>query len=249
MSTKIYANIGFAHENDWEVIQQRVISAAQCNADAVVFNKSTPHIMVPEEKKYVALDTKWGTMPYIEVAKRSELSSENAERLVDFTNEIGIPLIWSITDSEAGDFIREIGASETVKLHNDAVDTDELVRYCKDRFSHAIFNINDYELVTSLYGSRALDKKHYSFYYTTAEFPPKPTELKLSNLDWYIKNEFQIGYEGREAGIFPTIALGYRGVSFIEKYLGDDDSDNPSILTPAQFYDLFNSLLVMEDAD
>lgn len=246
--TKLYANIGSGHENDWDLLQQRIITAAQCNADAVIINKSTPHLMIPEEKRYVALDTPWGTLPYIEVAKRSELSKENSHKIVDFCDEIGIPLIWSITDSTAGDFIRDLGSTHTVKLHNDAIDTAELLRYCKDNFVHTICNIKDYELVTALYGIKPAHKEQYSLYYTTESFPPAVEEMKLNTMDQYINDGFNIGYEGREAGIFPTLALGYKGVDFIEKYIGEEDSDNPSILTPAQFYDLFNSLYVMEQA-
>lgn len=247
--TKLYANISIGHENDLELLQQRVVAAAQCNADAIVISKSTPHLVIPEEKRYVAIDTKWGTMPYIDAAKRSELTESNAESLVRFCADIGIPIIWSITDSEAGDFIKEHCSPEIVKLHNSAPDPDELVRYSRDRFEHVIYNIRDYELVSAQCGTRTNDKRQYSFYYTTDAFPPETTELNFNKLDWFIKNEFSIGYEGREAGIFPTIALGYKGVTFVEKYIGEPDSDNPSILTPAQFYDMFNSMYIMEQAN
>ena len=50
MSCKLYANIGIGHENDIEVLKTRVINAAQCNADAVVINKTTPIKLIPEEK-------------------------------------------------------------------------------------------------------------------------------------------------------------------------------------------------------
>ena len=52
---KLYANIGLAHENNWEVIKKRIVSAAQCNADAIVITKSSPRIVIPENKKYVSI--------------------------------------------------------------------------------------------------------------------------------------------------------------------------------------------------
>ena len=67
---KLYANISIGHENDWAQIEARIIAAAQCNADALVMSKSTPHLNIPEHKKYVSINSKWGSLPYIEVAKR-----------------------------------------------------------------------------------------------------------------------------------------------------------------------------------
>ena len=46
----LYANIGIGHENDWNNIKDRVVSAAQCNADAIIINKATPTLSIPEEK-------------------------------------------------------------------------------------------------------------------------------------------------------------------------------------------------------
>ena len=47
---KLYANIGVGHENDLDVLKQRIISAAQCNADAVVIGKSTPVKTIPKNE-------------------------------------------------------------------------------------------------------------------------------------------------------------------------------------------------------
>ena len=247
--TQIYANIGHSHENDIDLLKQRVVAAAECNADAVIINKSTPHLVIPEDKKYVALDTPWGTLPYIDLAKRSEISFENAEALQSHCDSIGIPIIWSVTDTYAAEFVVELGATDTIKLHNDTVNDDELVRYCIAEFEHCLFNVKQFDLVTALSGTTPRDRQSYSFYYTTDSFPPELTDLKLSTIDQYTQKGFSTGYEGREPGIFPALALGYRGVSHIEKYLGEPDSDMPSILTPAQFYDLFNSVHTMEQAE
>ena len=246
MNCKLYANIGVGHENDWEILQGRVIAAAQCNADAVIINKSTPHLVIPQEKQYLALESKWGTLPYIEVAKRSELSTENIERIRDFTDQIGIPIIWSVTDSRAAEVVKEHCNAHTIKLHYDSVDVYELCRYCKDNFDHVLYSLTHAEYYEPLYGNH---RKHLSVYHTTKQFPPEVTDLNLSVMDKPIMLGYSVGYEGREAGIFPALALGYRGVDYVEKYLGEDNSDNPSVLTPAQFYDLFNSMLLLEEAE
>ena len=52
---RLHANIGVGHENDVSIIDSRIVAAAQCNVDAIVMNKSTPVLTIPEEKKYVAI--------------------------------------------------------------------------------------------------------------------------------------------------------------------------------------------------
>lgn len=246
MSCKLYANIGIGHENDFSVLEKRVVSAAQCNADAVVLNKSTPSLVVPENKKYVSINSKWGSLPYIEVANKSELSKENAVNISNLCNQIGIPIIWSVTDSRAGEFVKEHCNAEQIKIHFDHIDSYELTRFCATNFKYVIYPHTVLEDISAIHGKKF---KEFAVYYTTEKFPPQIDELKLHNIDNLIKKNFTTGYEGREAGIFPCMALSYKGLHFIEKYLGDDVTDNTSILTPAQLYDLWNSLKLMSDAD
>lgn len=246
MTAKLHANIGVTHNNDWQLLQQRIVNAAQCNADAIVINKSTPHLMIAEEKKYLALESPWGTLPYIEVAKLAELSAENAVKVTQLAGQIGIPVIWSVTDSDAAQFVKEHCAATTVKLHFDAVNPYELSRYCNDNFEHVIFSHTHLEHALAIHKKRF---HKFSVYYTTRQFPPTLEQMQLRHIDALIAQGMQVGYEGREAGIFPAMAVAYKGVNFLEKYLGEAEMNNPSILTAEQFYDLFNSMSIMEQAD
>ena len=80
---KLFANIGIGHENDWQTIKGRVVAAAQCNADALVITKSTPDVIIPKHKRYVAMESKWGELPYIEVANKSELDDFTVKKFND----------------------------------------------------------------------------------------------------------------------------------------------------------------------
>jgi|TARA_B110000459_G_scaffold202669_1_gene256455 sialic acid synthase SpsE len=246
MSCKLYANIGVAHENDIEVLKARVISAAQCNADAIVINKTTPIKLIPDEKKYLSINSKWGALPYLEVATKSELTVTTTKQIVEFCEQIGIPIIWSITDIESLMFVIEEAEARHIKIHSDAVDYIEIIRYCSEKELHTIVPINYFPYVQQ-YSKKG--KRLIQLYHTAESFPAKVEELQLSKLDVFVTQGFRVGYEGREEGIFPTMAVAYKGVDYIEKYLGEEDSDNGAILQPEQFYDLWQSMNIMFDAD
>jgi sialic acid synthase SpsE len=243
---KLYANIGVGHENKTSVLEARLIAAAQCNADAVVITKSTPSLLIPEEKKYVSIPSRWGHLPYLEVAKRSELDVDTATHIVTLAKRIGIPIVWCVTDSVAAEFVKEHCNATVVKLHHNAINVYELSRFCKNNFTEVIFNLKHSDEYSLLY---AKNRKGLQIYYSTEEFPPSIEQLEYSKMDKLIKLGYTVGYESREPGVFPSVALAYKGVEFIEKYLGDEDSDNASILTPEQFYDYYKNLEILEIAN
>lgn len=242
---KLYANIGVGHENQVSVLEARLIAAAQCNADAVVITKSTPSLLIPHEKKYVSIPSRWGHLPYLEVAKRSELDFESARHISQLAKQIGIPIIWSVTDSQAAEFVKEHCDAKTVKLHYNAINLYELVRFCKDNFKEIIFNYNHLDEASVLFPH----KHKVTVYYTTDAFPPSNKDMQLNIIDELLKQKYIVGYESRDAGVFPSVAVAYKGVDYIEKYLGDEISDNPAILTPEQFYDYFKNLEILEVAN
>lgn len=242
--TKLYANIGVGHENRVSVLESRLIAAAQCNADAVVITKSTPKLVIPEEKKYVSIPSRWGHLPYLEVAKRSELDPETAEHISNLAQKIGIPIIWSITDSDSAEFVKEYCDAKNVKLHNSAVNVYELSRFCFNNFSSTIFSYKHLKDADVLYPL----KHSATVYYTTEDFPPQLEQLNFSKID-ELSRRYIVGYESKDIGVFPSVALVYKGVDFIEKYLGDEDSDNAAIMTPQQFFEYFKNLELLEQAN
>lgn len=246
---KVYANISIGHENDPEILTNRIIAAAQCYVDAVILSKCTPNIVVPENKKYLPINSKWGNLPYIEVARRSEVTPATVEKVLDLCNHIGIPLIWSVTDSTAAEFVKEYANPSTVKVHNDSPNLLEISKFCRRYFDNVMHNYRVAEDLNHWYTLK--ERSKYSIYYTTEKFPPALTDLNYNKMD-SLKTQFpgvSVGYESREDSMFPNVTLYYRNIDSIEKYLGDEDSDNSCILTPQQLFEYCKNLELLETAN
>jgi sialic acid synthase SpsE len=253
MSVELYANISIGHENDWEIIKSRVVAAAQCNADAVIISKSTPSISIPEHQKYTRINSKWGSLPYIDVAKKSEMSFENLEKFEELIEHIGIPVIWSVRDSEAASWVKEFTRATRVKVHFDARDDWETISYCVENFDHLMYGGNDKHVDHLLknHFNTTNKRRNLSLYHCATQFPAKIEEIDLSKLDDLrsgMRNVF-VGYEGRCEGIFPDCAVVFKNVNFVEKHLGDVEQFNDAVLTHKEFYDFFINMNQLEIAN
>jgi sialic acid synthase SpsE len=249
---ELYANIGIGHENDWEVIKSRVVAAAQCNADAVVMTKTTPKLSIPENKKYVGIQSKWGFIPYIEAAQKSELDDLNCKKLLALTEQIGIPLIWCVTDTEAGEWVKERTKAQDVKIHFDSKDDWALVEFCFNNF-HVVRYTGTDENIQKLYDkyNRTQRGERLYIYHTAFKFPTQIEELKLSKIE-DLRKKFphaRIGYEGRCEDVYPDCAVALKNVEYIEKYLGDEEEFNTAVLTHQKFYDFFVNMNQLEVAN
>lgn len=252
MNVELWANISIGHENDWNIIKGRVVAAAQCNADAIVISKATPKLSIPEDKKYISMNSRWGNLPYIEVANRSEIDLDNVKKLIELTEQIGIPVIWSIADSEAASWVRENTSCSKVKIHWDAKEDWECVLYCIENFPQIVYGGNDETIdkLMNVYYAKPKQRRNLSFYHCAGKFPAKVEEINLSKLDKLkSRPQVSVGYESRCEGIFPDCAVVFKGIDFIEKHLGDDEEFNSAVLTPQKFYDFFVNMNQLEVAN
>ena len=244
----LYANISMGHENDWNTLEKRIVAAAQCHSDAIVISKSTPAFMIPDNKKYVSINSKWGHRPYIEVAKKSEIDDLNVKKINKLAEEIGIPVIWSITDTEAGSWVLENTDCAEVKIHFDARNDFDLWKFCNERFQHITVPFGG--ILETFRPKIWMENDRVSVYHASYKMPSAIEDLGLEKLEILKDYSKQVGYEGRSADIYPDCAVELKNISFIEKYLGDEAGDlGDAVLTPKRFYDMFINLNQLEIAN
>lgn len=244
----LYANISIGHENDWNTLENRIIAAAQCHSDAIVISKATPSLNIPDNKKYVSINSKWGYLPYLEVANKSEVDELTVRKINELTEEIGIPVIWSITDTEAGAWVLENTKCSEIKIHFDSRNDLDLWKFCEERFDHTIVPFGS--IVETAKAKHWKLKKHITIYHAAYKMPSPIEALGLEKIELCKEYSDNVGYEGRSADIYPDCAVELKNVKFIEKYLGDEAGDlGDAVLTPERFYDMFINLNQIEIAN
>lgn len=245
---ELYANISIGHENDWSVLEKRIIAAAQCHSDAIVISKTTPEFTIPKNKKYVSINSKWGNLPYIDVAKRSEIDELNAHKFNKLVEEIGIPVIWSITDTEAGSWVLENTNCTNIKIHFESRNDWDLWRFCEDRFEQVTIPFGS--ILETIKPKLWKTKDHVSVYHAAYKMPSSIEDLNLDKIEILKEYSNRVGYEGRSSDIYPDCAVELKNISYIEKFLGDDAGDlGDAVLTPKRFYDMFINLNQLEIAN
>lgn len=244
----LYANISIGHENDWNTLETRIVAAAQCHSDAIVISKATPSLNIPDNKKYVSINSKWGYLPYLEVANKSEVDELTVRKINELTEEIGIPVIWSITDTEAGAWVLENTKCSEIKIHFDSRNDLDLWKFCEERFDHTIVPFGS--IVETAKAKHWKLKKHITIYHAAYKMPSPIEALGLEKIELCKEYSDNVGYEGRSADIYPDCAVELKNVKFIEKYLGDEAGDlGDAVLTPERFYDMFINLNQIEIAN
>ena len=142
-------------------------------------------------------------------------------------------------------FVKDYSTVNELKIHNDAVDAEELMPVCYSTITYTYFPYKHMDLVNRYYQRK---RKKFAIYHTTEGFAPEIEELNLSVLDKIKHLNYTTGYESKEAGIFPAMATMYKGINYLEAYLGDEKENMPGVLEPAQFFDLWNSCNILLNA-
>lgn len=244
----LYANISIGHENDWNILEKRIIAAAQCHSDAIVLSKATPEFTIPKNKKYVSINSKWGHLPYIDVAKKSEVDELTVRKINSLTEDIGIPMIWSITDTEAGNWVLENTECRNIKIHFDSRNDFDLWKFCEDRFEYITVPFGS--VLETMKPKIWNTKENISVYHAAYKMPSPIEDLGLEKLEILKDYSQRVGYEGRSADIYPDCAVELKNITFIEKFLGDEADDlGDAVLTPSRFYDMFVNLNQIEIAN
>jgi N-acetylneuraminate synthase len=107
----VIGEIGLNHNGSVELAKQLIDVAAEAGAQAVKFQKRTPHISTPEHMKNVLRETPWGEMTYLECRYRVEFDREQYIELGDYATVRGLSWFASPWDVPSVDFLEDVNVA------------------------------------------------------------------------------------------------------------------------------------------
>ena len=102
----IIAEIGINHNGDLSLAKKIMKLAKDSGCDFVKFQKRTPDITTPENKKEIIRDTPWGRMTYLQYKEKIEFGLKEYDEINKFSKKIGIGWFASAWDVQSLKFLK-----------------------------------------------------------------------------------------------------------------------------------------------
>jgi len=214
------AELGINHIGSIETAKKLIDMANLCNADAVKFQKRTPDLCVPVDKKNQIYETPWGNIPYIEYKKKIEFGYEEFKEIDIYCKEKEIIWFASPWDLPSVDFLEKFDVP-CYKIASAKL-TDRKLLEKIGHLNKPIFlslGMSTEEEIEKAINT--LKDKDLILLHCNSSYPSNDKELNLSYINT-LKNNYPnyiIGYSGHELGIAASLIAGNLGAKVIERHI------------------------------
>lgn len=249
----IIAEIGINHNGDINIAKKLIDVASFAGCDAVKFQKRTPEICVPEERKNVMLETPWGRISYSEYREKVEFALDEYKEIDRYCREKDILWTASCWDVPSLDFIEKL-SPHFHKVPSAQVTNIELLKHYKTigkplLVSTGMSSMNELEKCAEILGKDI----PWIFLHCTSTYPAKTNELNLRCIN-SLEEKFKrmIGYSGHEVGLQITYAAVVMGAVVVERHITLDrsmwGSDQAASIEPGGLIRLVRDIRIIEEA-
>jgi N-acetylneuraminate synthase len=233
----VIAEIGLNHNGDVELAKQLIDVAADAGAQAVKFQKRTPHISTPEHMKSQPRETPWGTMTYLEYRYRVEFDRDQYIEIGDYATLRGLDWFASPWDETAVEFLEELGVEALAATGKPII------------LSTGMSTLEQIDRAVQVF-----DRDRLIILHATSTYPLPPEEANLRMIPT-LRERYQgvpIGYSGHERGLQISIAAVALGAVAVERHITLDrtmwGSDHAASLEPVGFEHLVRDIRVVGEA-
>ena len=214
------AEIGVNHNGSIEIAKELIDMASFSKCDAVKFQKRTPELCLPENKKNEPKNTPWGLMTYLEYKKRMEFNMEQYKIIDNYCKKKDIIWFASTWDLPSVDFLEEFDVP-CYKIPSAMLTNKKLLETVRDTgkpiiLSTGMSTISEIDKAVSLLGDVPLIIMHCN-----SSYPTKDAELNLRVIETYRKMypNHIIGYSGHEKGYTASLVAAALGARVIERHI------------------------------
>ncbi len=248
----IIAEIGINHNGDLGIAKKLIDTAVLAGCDAVKFQKRTPELCVPPERRDVMRETPWGLMTYMEYRHRVEFGEAEYAEIDRYCREKGIPWLASCWDEPSIDFI-EAFDPPAYKVASASLTDDALLRHTNAQGRAVILSTGMSTMEQIHHAVSLIDPDRLLIAHSTSSYPCPPKELNLRVIE-ALRRQFDcpIGYSGHEVGLQTTYAAVVLGACFVERHITLDramwGSDQAASVEPGGLIRLVRDIRVITEA-
>ncbi len=250
--TYVIGEIGINHNGDVEIAKKLIDVASLAGAQAVKFQKRTPHISTPEDMKHTLRETPWGEMTYLDYRYRVEFEREQYTEIARYAAEKKMGWFASPWDVPSVQFLEDMGVA-THKVASASVTDLELLRELARTgkpiiLSTGMSTLEQIDRAVEILGTEQLVIMH-----ATSTYPLPADEANLRVIP-VLRERYgvPIGYSGHERGLQISIAAVTLGAVAVERHITLDrtmwGSDQAASLEPHGFMSLVRDIRVVEQA-
>jgi sialic acid synthase len=251
----VIAEGGVNHNGDPKLAEELVRIAAQCQADAVKFQKRTIHellIRAALDKPYVNPNSLGAT--YGEHRAKLELTEADWYRLRDLASGLGLEFMGSAWDRGSADLLEALDAP-AIKTPSAVLTDLELLEYIARKGRPMIVSTG---MSTLEEVDRAVERivRHTDdlvLLQCTSAYPSEFADINLRVMDTYASRfGVLVGYSGHERGIAVSEAAATLGACVVERHFTKDRTlpgpDHAASLEPIGLEKLVRDIRHIESA-
>ncbi len=234
----IIAEIGINHNGDLSLAKKMMKLAKDSGCDFVKFQKRTPDITTPENKKEIIRETPWGKISYLKYKKKIEFGLKEYKEIDKFSKKIGIGWFASAWDIQSLKFLKRF-KSKYNKVASAMITNlnflNEVAKQKKTTFiSTGMCTYKDIQKAVKIFRK---NKCKFVLMHSVSSYPAKEEDLNLSLIPVLAKKyKCEVGYSGHESTVSPSIGACYMGAKFIERHITLDramwGTDQSASLSP-----------------
>jgi sialic acid synthase SpsE len=217
----VIAEAGLNHNGSVEIAKGLIDVAAIAGADAVKFQKRT----IDKLAVGSVLDAPDDRFPefgktYREIRQHLEFSMDEYRELKDYTQAKGLDFMVTAFDTEAVDFLEELGV-EVYKLASHSATNLELLDYLARLRKPTVLSTGMAEL-EELDRAVEIFRQHDAplvLLHCVSAYPTPLADCNLAMID-VLKERYilPVGYSGHELGYLPTVIAVAMGAQMVERH-------------------------------
>lgn len=258
--TIIIAEAGVNHNGNIETAFKLIDAAVDAGVDYIKFQTFKSAKLVSSKAKkadYQIENTKDGGETQLEMLKKLELSEDDHEALLNYSNEKGIKFFSTAFDLESLDYLAKIGL-DMVKIPSGEITNLPYLRKAAKLFPKAILStgmatIDEVRDALNVFLEAGMPSDNIIILHCNTEYPTPMSDVNLRAM-LHLQKEFgtAVGYSDHTLGIEVPIAAVALGATVIEKHFTLDKlmpgPDHPASLEPGELKNMVAAIRNIEDA-